>query len=134
MLALLLVIFGLTRLFAPVASTPPAPTPPQQVWLELVQTDDWRHLRKQVHQILSVDKDKVTEDVLADALSVKMPARPEHAAPAMRRDQAIADVLMAYKVQPNCFGSDSELMRITFWVLGFSKPNTAKEYMSASVQ
>ena len=132
-LALLLVIFGLTRLFAPAASTPPAPTPPQQVWLELVQTDDWRHWRKQVHQILSVDKDKVTEDALADALSVKMPARPEHAAPAMRRDQAIADVLMAYKGETELLWKRFGIDENNFLGTGLSKPNTAKEYMSASV-
>jgi hypothetical protein len=120
-------IFGLVHFWP----TPPPPVPPPP-WPELVQTDEWRSWRKQVHEKLSADN--VTESMLADALKIKAPARPEQAAAALRRDQAIADVLMAYKgpraILWKRFGIDEH----NFLGTGLSKPFSAStNYGAASV-
>jgi hypothetical protein len=74
----------------------PPPVPPAQLSSarELVQTEEWRNWRRQIHEKLSVDK--ITERTLAEALKIKLPTGNEQAAAALRRDQAIADVLLSY--------------------------------------
>ncbi len=99
---------------------------------ELVQTDtvEWRNWRKQIHEKLSADK--MTESVLGDALKIKLPARPEQAAPALRRDQAIGEVLMAYpqvrKLLWDRFGIDEH----NFLGTGLSKPSSASNHYGAA--
>ncbi len=71
-LALLLVaILALARFWPSSPSVEPPHYP------ELVQSDNWRLWRKQIHEKLS--SGQVTEAVLADALRIEPPARPQAA-------------------------------------------------------
>ncbi len=132
--AIVLVILlssGLVRLLLWPTSPPPAPSV-HTPWLELVQTEDWRHWREQIHEKLSAGK--VTESTLVEALKIKAPARPEQAAAALRRDQAVADVLMTYpgvrEILWRRFGIDEN----NFLGTGLSKPlRASNNYGAAAV-
>jgi hypothetical protein len=100
---------------------PPAAAAPPQ-YPELVQTDEWRNWRKQVHEKLSVEK--LSESALAEALT-KLPARPESAAAALRRDQAIGDVLMGYQRVSDILWDRFGIDKQNFLGTGLSKPSTA---------
>ncbi len=129
---LALVIFGLVRFLAGPTS-PPTVLPPQPaVWTEQVQSEEWRNWRKQVHEKLSVEK--VNENTLAEAFKIKLPARPEHAAAALRRDQAIADVLMNYSGVKDTLWKRFGIDEHNFLGTGLSKPSGAfANYGAASV-
>jgi hypothetical protein len=128
----LLVIGGLVRYFVWPTARPTDPALHTPVWEELVQSPEWRTWRKQIHEKLSAGK--VTEKTLAEALQIKLPPRPDNAAAALRRDQAIADVLMTYppvkQILWKRFGIDEN----GFLGTGLSKPSSSKSnYGAASV-
>lgn len=107
------------------------PLGPSQ-YREMVQSDEWRSWRKQLHEKLSAGK--VTEKVLAEAISIKLPARPENAAAALRRDQAIADVLMSYPDVPALLEQRFGIYKESFLGTGLSKPTFSTDnYGAASV-
>jgi hypothetical protein len=113
-------------------SSPPVQPSTSTDYSELVQSEEWRRWRKQFHEKLSAGE--VTEKTLADALRIKLPARPEQAAEALRRDQAIGDVLMAYpgvrKLLWDRFGIDEH----NFLGTGLSKPSiAANNYGAATI-
>jgi hypothetical protein len=122
-LVLLLLLLG-GFLYTVAVPTTPART-------EFVQSEEWRTWRNQVHQKLSTGK--ITEKTLAEAMNIKLPARPEHAPAALRRDLAIADVLMSYPdvqlILKNRFG----IYEDSFLGTGLSKPVNAPNYGAATV-
>ncbi len=121
-----LAIFAIVRFWP---SSPPPVALPQ--YAEMVQSDAWRSWRKQVHEKLSASE--VPESTLADAL-IKLPSRPEEAAAALRRDQAIADVIMSYKNAKDALWKRFGIEERNFLGTGLSKPYTAKDdYVAASV-
>jgi hypothetical protein len=127
----LLLIFGLAVYFAWRATPPPAPAPQPPSWAELVQSDEWRSWRKQIHEKLSADN--VTEMTLADALRNKLPARPDDAPAALRRDQAIAEVLMSYPRVRNKLWDRFGIDEKGFLGTGLSKPVGTPNYGAAAV-
>ena len=126
-----LVMFGLVRLLARPTSPPPEPRPQSPSWSERVQSPEWQGWRSRFHERLSAEK--LTEKTLADALRIELPAHAGNAQAALRRDQAIADVLMTYpdvkKILWNRFGIDEE----GFLGTGLSKPSSSSHYGTASV-
>jgi hypothetical protein len=130
---LALALFGLVRLVVALTAAPAPAPPPQPTWPELVQSEDWRGWRKQVHEKLSGDK--APDRALADALvTVKLPPRPEHAAEALRRDQAIGDVLMSYPAVKDLLWDRFGIDKQNFLGTGLSKPYSAEgNYGAATV-
>jgi hypothetical protein len=126
-----LIIFGFVHFFPRPASPPPVSPQQPPTWPELVQTEEWRNWRKQIHEKLSADN--VTESMLAEALKIRPPARPEQAAAALRRDQAVADVLMSYEPVQKILKRRFGIYPNSFLGTGLSIPNTAKDYVAASV-
>jgi hypothetical protein len=65
-------------------------------WAEPVHSTEWQTWRVKIHEKLSVEP--VTEKALIDALRIKIPSLPNShtEADVLRRDQAIADVLVSY--------------------------------------
>ncbi len=115
-------------------SKTPFPTdrPPPR---ELTHTAEWRAWRAEVHRKLSVEP--ITERAVADALRVRPPALPERPtghkeADLLRRDQAVADVLLSYdgvrKILAARFGIGDD-----FLGTGLSKPLGRVPYAQASV-
>jgi hypothetical protein len=135
-------IFGLFRVLAPATKPQIAVAPPQQDtqpvlaedwknWKEPVQSEEWRKWRKQIHEKLSAAK--LTEETLAEALRTNLPPRPEQAPAALRRDQAIADVLMAYPDVRNILKKRFGIYEDSYLGTGLSKPNDISDYGGATV-
>jgi hypothetical protein len=107
-----------------------APIPQAQTEVELVQSPEWREWRAEVAAKLS---GAVTEKTLAQALTVKMPPRPEQAPAALRRDQAIADVLMSYPDVAHILKTRFGIYKDSFLGTGLSEPYGETNYGAASV-
>ena len=99
---------------------------------ELSQSPEWKSWRLHVHRELTAQP--ITPKTLAKALRIPLPASRLRVSEAstLRRDQAIADVLMSYdKVSDllyDRFGITSD-----FLGTGLSKPLGGSPYVSASV-
>lgn len=131
-IVLCLSIFALVRFWptAPPSAAPSAVVPTQ--YQELVQSDAWRNWRKQIQEKLSGDK--ITEGMIADALKLELPARSEHAGPALRRDQAIGEVLMSYPQVRNILWDRFGIHEENFLGTGLSKPSGgSNNYGTASL-
>jgi hypothetical protein len=127
---LALLVFGLVRFLAWQPSPPPVPRPQAPEWPELVQSPEWRTWREQAHEKLSAGE--VTEKTLAEAL-MKLPPRPEQAPAALRRDQAIGDVLMSYPAVKTILLNRFGIYEDGFLGTGLSKPCRSSNYGEASV-
>jgi len=102
-----------------------------QAWKEPTRSEDWLSWRKRVHEKLSPGP--VTQKALLDALKIPLPSLPDRPAAVLRRDQAIADVLLSYDgvrdILKERLGIDNE-----FLGTGLSKPKGGESsYASASL-
>ena len=99
---------------------------------EVVQSAEWQTWRAQVHEKLSAEP--VTEKALAETLRIKLPALPDSATEAeyLRRDQAVADVLLSYEGVRKIF-ADRFGIRTDFLGTGLSKPLGQASYAKAAV-
>jgi hypothetical protein len=106
----------------------PPPLPPAPSWAALARSEDWLAWRKHVHETLSA---RATEETVGEALQ-RPPALPHSSPAALRRDLAMADVLLSYdgvgKVLKNRLGIDEH-----FLGTGMSNPVNAADYGLASV-
>jgi hypothetical protein len=123
---------GIVRFF------PESKSASQVTWEELVQTPEWRNWRSQVHKILSTGElpEKTLaecEKALADALKIKAPSRPDKLPASLRRDQAIADILMTYPKTRNILRVRFGIYEDSFLGTGLSMPSGGARYEAASV-
>ena len=99
---------------------------------EPVRTAEWQSWRAKVHDKLAVEP--VTVKALVEALRIKIPDLPREPTEAhvLRRDQAVADVLLSYEsvreIFYQRFGIDKD-----FLGTGMSKPLGQTPYSLASV-
>jgi hypothetical protein len=126
-----LLLFGLLLFLARPKSTLPASSQQSSSWGEMVQSAEWRDWREQIHEKLSTGK--VTEKTIAEALNVKHPHRPENAPGALRRDQAIAEVLMTYPDVKRILKTRFGIYEDSFLGTGLSKPFGESNYGATSV-
>jgi hypothetical protein len=114
------------------SKTPVPSWTPAAPYGEEVQSKEWHSWRARVHEILSPEP--VTEKTLAEALRVKLPGLPNSPSEAeiLRRDQAIADVLLSYdgvrKILAKRFGIYKD-----FLGTGLSKPLGPTPYALTAV-
>ena len=108
----------------------PSALPPTPPWEEQVHSPEWMTWRKHVHEKLS--SAQVTEETLGEALGVMPPTVHNPPAAALRRDEAIGDVLLSYPgvraLLRKRLGIDDQ-----FLGTGLSNPVNAPDYGSASV-
>lgn len=101
-------------------------------WGESSQSAEWLAWRAQIHEQLAFEP--ITDEKLLDAVRVKLPSLPagHNEADLLRRDQAVADVLLSYKgvrdILAKRFG-----IREGFLGTGLSKPLGETPYAHASV-
>jgi hypothetical protein len=106
-----------------------APSPPP-AWNEPVRSAEWLGWRKQTHDKLS---GAVNEETLSQALKTLPLASAEDPATALRRDQAVADVLLSYDGVQTILKKRLGIARDSFLGTGLSKPVGERDYSSASV-
>ncbi len=125
---------ALSLVFQSVSLTRAEPnrTAPSSDFKEPVRSAEWEAWRTQVHAKLAAEP--VTDAALIEALRVRLPALPEKPTEAdiLRRDQAVADVLLSYpgvrEILRTHFG-----IRENFLGTGLSKPLGSTPYGSAAV-
>lgn len=99
---------------------------------EAVQSAEWQAWRAQVHEKLSAGP--VTEKILVETMRIKLPGLPDSSTEAeyLRRDQAIADVLLSYEDVRKIFAARFGI-RTDFLGTGLSKPLGQTSYAKAAV-